>query len=49
MKNRSISGIGAFSMVEVVLALGIIAFGVVAILGVIPVGLSTGRSAQGDT
>ena len=39
----------AFSLVEVVLALGIVAFGVLAILGVIPVGLQAGRAAQGDT
>lgn len=39
----------AFSLVEVVLALGIISFAIVAILGVMPVGLGTGRAAQDDT
>jgi type II secretory pathway pseudopilin PulG len=39
----------AFSLVEVVLALGIISFAIVAIIGVFPVGLSTGRSAQEET
>lgn len=39
----------AFSIVEVVLALGVIAVGVVAILGVFPIALQTGRSAQDET
>jgi len=39
----------AFSLVEVVLALGVISFAIVAILGVFPVGLTTGHSAQDDT
>lgn len=39
----------AFSLVEVVLALGVISFAIVAILGVFPLGLSTGRSAQDET
>ncbi len=34
---------------EVVLALGIIAFAIVAILGILPIGLNTGRSAQDET
>jgi uncharacterized protein (TIGR02598 family) len=38
-----------FSLVEVVLALGVISFAIVAILGVFPVGLSTGHSAQDET
>lgn len=38
-----------FSLVEVVLALGIIAFGILAIIGVLPVALSTGRDAQNET
>ena len=45
MKNRR----SAFSLVEVVLALGVISFAIVAILGVIPVGLATGHSAQDET
>jgi uncharacterized protein (TIGR02598 family) len=39
----------AFSLVEVVLALGVISFAIVAILGVFPVGLNTGHSAQDET
>ena len=39
----------AFSLVEVVLALGVIAVGVVAILGVFPTALQTGHSAQDET
>ena len=39
----------AFSLVEVVLALGVISFAIVAILGVFPLGLSTSRSAQDET
>ncbi len=38
-----------FSLVEVVLALGVIAFSVVAILGVFPIGLNTGHAAQDET
>jgi uncharacterized protein (TIGR02598 family) len=40
---------GAFSLVEVVLALGIISFAIVAILGVFPLGLQTGHSSEDDT
>jgi len=39
----------AFSLVEVVLAIGVIAFAVVAILGMFPVGLQTSHSAQDET
>ncbi len=39
----------AFSLVEVVLALGVVSFAIVAILGVIPVGLNSGRSSQSET
>ncbi len=38
-----------FTLVEVVLALGIIGFAILAILGILPVGLNTGRSAQDET
>lgn len=38
-----------FSLVEVVLALGVISFAIVAILGVFPVGLNTSHSAQDET
>ena len=39
----------AFSLVEVVLSLGVIAVGVIAILGVFPTALQTGHSAQDET
>ena len=39
----------AFSLAEVVIALGVIAVGVVAILGLFPVALQTGHSAQDET
>jgi len=39
----------AFSLVEVVLAIGVISFAIVAILGLFPIGLATGRSAQDET
>jgi len=39
----------AFSLVEVVLALGVIAVGVIAILGAFPTALQTGHSAQDET
>jgi len=38
-----------FSLAEVVIALGVIAVGIVAILGVFPTALQTGRSAQDET
>lgn len=48
-KFRSLREAEAFSLVEVVLALGVIAFALIAILGVFPVGLATQHSAQDDT
>jgi uncharacterized protein (TIGR02598 family) len=39
----------AFTLVEVVLALGIVSFAIVAILGVLPSGLATSHSSQNDT
>ncbi len=39
----------AFSLVEVVLALGVVAFAIVAILGAFPAALKTGHSAQDET
>ena len=39
----------AFSLIEVVLSLGVIAFALVAILGVFPVGLAANRSSISDT
>jgi uncharacterized protein (TIGR02598 family) len=40
---------GGFSMVEVTLAIGIIAFGLLAIFALIPVGMSSGRDAMDAT
>jgi type II secretory pathway pseudopilin PulG len=48
-KFRSLRKPEAFSLVEVVLALGVISFALIAILGAFPAGLSTQRSAQDDT
>ncbi len=45
MKNRQ----HAFSLVEVVLALGVISFAIVAILGLVPIGLQTSHSSQDET
>ena len=45
MKNRN----AAFSLVEVVLALGIVSFAIIAILGLIPTGLQTSHSSQDET
>jgi uncharacterized protein (TIGR02598 family) len=39
----------AFSLVEVVLALGVISVAIIAILGVLPVGLQSSHSAQDET
>lgn len=39
----------AFSLVEVVIALGIISFGLLAVIGLMPVGLNTMRDAMDDT
>ena len=38
-----------FSLIEVVIALGIIAVAILAIVGIVPVGLQTGKSAQSET
>lgn len=49
MKIKSSRIANAFSLVEVVLALGVVSFAVVAILGILPVGLNTSHSAQDET
>lgn len=52
MRDRKLStkrNPAAFSLVEIVLALGMVAFAIVAILGVLPVGLQTSHGAQNDT
>ncbi len=40
---------GGFSLVEVVLALGVIGFAIIAMLGVMPVALNSGRDSQSET
>jgi uncharacterized protein (TIGR02598 family) len=40
---------GAFSLVEVVLAIGVISFAVLAIVGIIPIGLRTSRTSFDET
>src|SRR5213592_4926425 len=47
--NCQASATGGFSLSEVVIALGVISFAIVAILGVLPAGLSTSHSAQDET
>src|SRR5437870_544450 len=49
VRLRSVHRPNGFSLVEVVLAVGVIAFAIVAILGVVPVGLNTSHSAQDET
>jgi uncharacterized protein (TIGR02598 family) len=53
MKRPIISGVTGrnrgFSLVEVVIALGVITVGVIAVLGVFPIALQTGHSAQDET
>lgn len=49
MERHPIRQKAAFSLVEVVIALGVIGFAIVAILGVLPVGLKTAHSAQDQT
>jgi len=53
MKRATVSGRRArtrsFSLVEVVIALGVIAVGIVGILAVFPTALQTGHSAQDET
>lgn len=39
----------AFSLVEVVVAIGVVSFAIVAILGVFPIGLKTARSSGDET
>lgn len=47
--NRPNQTAPGFSLMEVVIALGVIGIAVVAILGVVPTGLTTGRAAQDET
>jgi len=48
MKHRNRS-IAAFSLVEVTLALGVAAFCLIAVLGLVPVGVQTNRNATSQT
>jgi len=43
------TGCSAFTLIEVVLALGLVTFGLVAIMGLLPVALNTGQEASVDT
>ena len=47
--KRSINSQAAFSLVEVTLALGIAAFCLIAVLGLVPVGVQTNRNATSQT
>ncbi len=47
--HRCNSGAAAFSLLEVVLALGIAAFCLIAVLGLLPVGVQTNRNASSQT
>lgn len=46
---RKVSAAAAFSLVEVTLALGIAAFCLIAVVGIIPVGVQTNRNATSQT
>jgi uncharacterized protein (TIGR02598 family) len=46
---RKLSVAGAFSLVEVTLALGIAAFCLIAVFGLVPVGVQTNRNATSQT
>ncbi len=48
-RRKSRQGSPAFSLVEVVIALGVVAFAIVAIFGALPVGLNASHSSQDDT
>lgn len=47
--NLRHSGRGAFSLVEAVIAIGIVSFAMLGVMGLIPVGLSTFRDAMSTT
>lgn len=47
--KRSICGAAAFSLIEVTLALGIAAFCLIAVFGLMPVGVQTNRNASSQT
>lgn len=47
--KRLLSGAAAFSLVELTLALGVAAFCMIAILGLLPAGVQTNRNATSQT
>ncbi len=47
--NRSLQSTSAFSLVEITLALGIAAFCLLAVFGLMPVGVQTNRNATSQT
>jgi hypothetical protein len=47
--KRPLSGSAAFSLVEVTLALGVAAFCLIAVFGLMPVGVQTNRNANSQT
>jgi len=49
MKTPAAISRPSFSLIEVVLALGVVAFAIVAILGMVPAGLSASHGAQDET
>src|SRR5437773_7022024 len=49
LQYQGASRISAFSLVEVVLALGVISFALVAIIGLLPIGLASGRGTIQET
>lgn len=49
MNLRSSSPTRGFSLVEIVVAIGVISFALVAIIGVLPIGLAAGRQATQET
>jgi type II secretory pathway pseudopilin PulG len=49
MNHCESSSKAGFSLVEVVVAIGVISFALVAIIGVLPIGLASGRQATQET
>lgn len=49
MRTKRQMKFDGFSLIEVVLALGVVAFAIVAIIGAFPVGMQTGHAAQDET
>lgn len=49
MRNRFINARKGFSLVEVMIAMGVVAIGLIAIIGLIPQGIRASRSAADNT